>query len=81
MTSAETIIVAAVAVATPTVTGLIGIVLQRQDVRDLRSDMKDLRSDNRDLRSEMIALRKEIHSDLLLIHERVAKTEARQEGQ
>ena len=65
MNTATAITIAALAALTPTVTCLIGILLQRQDVRDLRSEMNGFRS-------EIIALRKDIHGDLLLIHERVA---------
>lgn len=74
----------------PTVAVLIGIILQRQDTRDLRSEMRadmnllrtEMRSDmdalRTELRTDMIALRDQVHADLLLIHERVAKVEARQ---
>ena len=71
MDMATAITIAALAALTPTVTCLIGIVLQRQDVRDLRAKMNGFRS-------EMIALRKDIHGDLLMIHERVANVEGRQ---
>ncbi len=71
MNTASAITIAALAALTPTVTCLIGILLQRQDVRDLRSEMKGFRS-------EIIALRKDIHGDLLLIHERAAHVEGRQ---
>lgn len=49
---------------TPTVAVFIATLVQRQDVRDLRT--------------EMINLRNQVHTDLLMIHERVAKVEARQ---
>ena len=71
MNTATAITIAALAALTPTVTCLIGILLQRQDVRDLRSEMNGFRA-------EIIALRKDIHGDLLLIHERVAHVEGRQ---
>ena len=74
MNTATTITIAALAALTPTVTTLIGILLSRQDVRDLRTEM---RSEIGTLRTEMIALRKDIHGDLLLIHERVATVEAK----
>ncbi len=71
MNTATAITIAALAALTPTVTCLIGILLQRQDVRDLRSEMNGFRA-------EIIALWKDIHGDLLLIHERVANVEGRQ---
>ena len=49
---------------TPTVAVFIGILMQRQDSREVRS--------------EMVNLRNQVHSDLVMIHERVAKVEARQ---
>ena len=49
---------------TPTVAVFLATLLQRQDVCDLRS--------------EMINLRNQVHADLLMIHERVAKVEAKQ---
>lgn len=49
---------------TPTVAVFLATLIQRQDVRDLRS--------------EMINLRNQVHADLLMIHERVAKVEAKQ---
>jgi type II secretory pathway component PulK len=49
---------------TPTVAVFIATLIQRQDVRDLRT--------------EMVNLRNQVHADLLMIHERVARVEARQ---
>jgi type II secretory pathway component PulK len=49
---------------TPTVAVFIATLVQRQDVRDLRT--------------EMVNLRNQVHADLLMIHERAAKVEARQ---
>ncbi len=49
---------------TPTVAVFIATQVQRHDVRDLRT--------------EMVNLRNQVHADLLMIHERVAKVEARQ---
>ena len=49
---------------TPTVAVFLATLIQRQDVRDLRA--------------EMINLRDQVHADLLMIHERVAKVEAKQ---
>ncbi len=57
MNTATAIAIAALGALTPTVTCLVGILLQRQDTRDLRG--------------EMIALRNLVHADLLLIHARV----------
>lgn len=58
----------------PTVTVLLALLVQRQDMRDLRSDfqrqMSELRSD---LQKQMIDLRNQVHADMLMIHERVAK--------
>lgn len=64
MNTATAITIAALASLTPTVTCMIGIILQRQDARDLRS--------------EMVTLRNQVHADALMVHERIAKTEARQ---
>ena len=82
---------------TPTVAVFIGILLQRQDSRDLRTEMDRLRDGLRaemdtfrdglraemdtlrdGLRADMVNLRNQVHADLLMIHERVAKVEARQ---
>lgn len=82
MNTATAITLAALAALTPTVTCLIGIILQRSDVRDLRSEVRDLRSDmfamRKDINVEMQAFRKDVHADLLMIHERVATVEGRQ---
>jgi hypothetical protein len=56
--------IAVLTALTPTVAVFIATLVQRQDVRDLRT--------------EMINLRNQVHTDLLMIHERVAKVEARQ---
>lgn len=58
------VIIALLTALTPTVAVFLATLIQRQDVRDLRS--------------EMIALRNQVHADLLMIHERVAKVEAKQ---
>ena len=63
MNTATAITIAGLAALTPTVTCLIGLILQRQDTRDLRG--------------EMITLRNLVHADMLLIHERVAKVESK----
>ena len=75
---------------TPTVAVFIGILLQRQGSRDLRMEMNHLRDGLRaefrtelsqfltEVRAEMVSLRNQVHADLLMIHERVAKVEARQ---
>ena len=86
MNTATAITIAALAALTPTVTCLIGIIVQRQDVRDLRSKMGALRNSpqadmatlRRDIQAGMQAFRKEVHADLLIIHERVAHVEGRQ---
>ncbi len=67
-TTATAITIAVLTALTPTVTCLIGIILSRQDVRDLRTERNNLRTD---VRAEMITFRYQIHSDLLRIHERV----------
>ena len=59
---------------TPTVAVFLATLIQRQDVRDLRAEMNSLR---KDMQTEMIAFRNQVHADLLMIHERVAKVEAR----
>ncbi len=58
------ITIALLTALTPTVAVFIATLVQRQDVRDLRT--------------EMVNLRNQVHADLLMIHERVAKVEARQ---
>lgn len=63
MNTATAISIAALAALAPTVTCLIGIILQRQDTRDLRAGM--------------ISLRNLMHSDMLMIDERVAKVEGK----
>ena len=75
MSTTTAVAIAVLTALTPTVTCLIGISLQRQDTRDLRSEM---RSEMGGLRADMINLRTQVHSDLLLIHERVATVEAKQ---
>lgn len=75
MIQVETVLIAAVAAATLTITGLIGIVLQQGNTRDLRSEM---RSEISFVRSDMVSLRTQVHADLVMIHERVAKIEAQQ---
>lgn len=47
----------------PTVLVLVGILMNR--------------SDNQALRAEMVALRNQIHSDMVPLHERVARVEER----
>ena len=86
MNTATAITIAALTALTPTVTCLIGIILTRQDVRDLRGEMNALRNDLRndlnsfrtEIRGDMIAMRKDVHAHLLMIHERVANVEGRQ---
>ena len=82
---------------TPTLAVFLGILFQRQEIRDLRTELRgdmdrlrtelrgdmdklraEIRSDMDKLRAEMLAFRNQVHGDLLLIHERVAKVEARQ---
>ena len=60
---------------TPTVAVFLATLIQRQDVRDLRTEMNGLRTD---LQSQMISLRNQVHADLLMIHERVAKADSKQ---
>ncbi len=80
--TATAVTIAALAALTPTVTCLIGIILSRQDVRDLRSEMNVFRGDlerfRAEIREDMLAMRKDVHADLLMIHERVANVEGRQ---
>ena len=61
---------------TPTVAVFLATLIQRQDVRDLCSEVNGLRNQ---MQSEMISLRNQVHSNMLMIHERVAKIEAKQE--
>ena len=70
---------------TPTVAVFLATLIQRQDVRDLRSEMNALKGQinadmlmlRKDLGGEMVQLRNQVHADLLMIHERVAKVEAK----
>ena len=48
---------------TPTVAVFIGILLQRQDIRDLRTDMSRLQGE---MRAEMVSLRNQVHADMAL---------------
>ena len=65
MNTATAITIAALAALTPTVTCLLGVILQRQDMRDFRVE----------IRGEMVSLRNMVHADMLLIHERVSRLE------
>ncbi len=67
--------VAILTALTPTVAVFLATLVQRQDVRDLRTEMNNLR---KDIQAEMISFRNQVHADFLMIHERVAKVEARQ---
>lgn len=60
---------------TPTVAVFLATLIQRQDVRDLRFELANLRTL---IQGEMINLRNQVHADMLMIHERVAKIEAKQ---
>ena len=53
---------------TPTVAVFIATLIQRQDVRDLRSELAQMRTQ---FQGEMISFRNQVHADMLLIHERV----------
>ena len=68
---------------TPTVAVFLATLIQRPDVRDLRGEVNGLRGDllqlRKDIQQEMLQLRNQVHADLLMIHERVAKVEAKQE--
>ena len=67
--------IAVLTALTPTVAVFLATLVQRQDIRDLRSEMNTLRND---LQTQMISLRNQVHADMLMIHERVAKVEAKQ---
>ncbi len=56
-------------------TVIIGWFLSRADYNRL-SDKLDALGDT--LRAEMIAFRREIHQDMMVLHERVIKVEAKQ---
>ncbi len=60
---------------TPTVAVFLATLIQRQGVRDLRAELAGLCTQ---IQSEMISLRHQVHADMLMIHERVAKIEAKQ---
>ncbi len=88
MSTATAVTIAVLTALTPTVTCLIGIILSRQDVRDLRAEMNSLRTEvhaemntsRNEMRAKMINFRNQVHADLLLIHERVRAVETRQDG-
>ena len=70
------LIIAVLTALTPTVAVFLATLIQRQDVRDLRTEMTGLRNQ---MQSEMVSLRNQVHADMLMIHERVARIEAKQE--
>ncbi len=64
---------------TPTVAVFLAVLIQRQDVRDLRSEVRaEISGLRTQMQSEMVSLRNQVHADLLMIHERVAKIEVKQ---
>ena len=69
------------AIFIPTLTVLIGILLNRDATNRLeasvRADISTLRTDMAGLRSDMTALRAQTHSDLILLLERDNKLESR----
>ena len=73
------LMVAVLGALTPTVAIFLATLIGRQDIRDLRSKTRDLRSEMVQVRAEMISLRNQVHADMLMIHERVAKVESKQE--
>ena len=74
----STLTTALVTALTPTFAVFLGILFQRQEIRDLRTELRGDMDKLRDgMRAEMLAFRNQVHADLLLIHERVAKVEAR----
>lgn len=66
MTFAAQLTIGIVTAMTPTLAVFVGILLQHQDTRGLRND----------LTRQMVDLRNQVHANLLMIHERVAKVEA-----
>ena len=66
--------IAVLTALTPTVAVFLATLIPRQDVRDLRSELASLRTQ---FQSEMIS--NQVHADMLMIHERVARIEAKQE--
>lgn len=55
------LVIAIVTALTPTVAVFLGVLIQRQDSRDLRSEMTALR---KDMQSDMVGLRKDMQSDI-----------------
>ncbi len=86
MSPAAQLTIAILSALTPTVAVFLGVLIQRQDTRDLRTEIAGLRKDmhgeiaslRRDMQADMVSLRNQVHADMLMIHERVAKVEARQ---
>ena len=86
MTPAAQPTIAILSALTPTIAVFLGVLIQRQDTRDLRTEIaglrKDMQSDIADLRrnmqTDMVSLRNQVHAGMLMIRERVAKVEARQ---
>ncbi len=69
------LILAVLTALTPTVAVFLATLIQRQDVRDLRTESASLRTQ---FQGEMVSLRNQVHADMLMI-QRVAKIEAKQE--
>jgi hypothetical protein len=75
-----------VTISIPTLTVLIGILMNRQDTTALRAELKseigglrnEMRSEIGSLRNEMFQLRDSIHRDMIGLHERLATVEAKQ---
>lgn len=61
---------------TPTVAILLATLIQRQDVRDSRGEVNGLCSD---MQQQRLSLRNQVHAGMLMIYERVARVEAKQE--
>ena len=72
----------AVGVIAPFIAVLFGVVLSNQRIARLETtvDARLLRMEHmiESLRNEMISLRNSVHADMVAIHERLAKVEARQ---
>ena len=67
----------------PTLLMLLGVIMNRSDNAALRTEMaalaSSLRSEVAALRQDMVALRNQVHQDMVMLHERVAVVDSKQD--
>lgn len=79
MTPSAQLTIASLTALTPTVAVFLGVLIQRQDVRDLRTEMTGFRKDmqaeianlRRDMQTEIANLRKDLQSEMLSLRNQV----------